>query len=130
MTTPSSMTHLTNEHDAVPPLVAAATSRAGEAGFPMSCGPTAGRLLAVLPAQAKVLELGTGTGVGTTWITSGLLPRTDVTVTTAESDRQVTALAARGHWPSFVSLRCSHPLEVLTEGGTYDLIFTDAPDGK
>lgn len=58
-------------HDAVPPLVAAAASRAREAGFPMSCDPAVGRLLAVLaahlPARAKVVELGTGAGAGTAW---------------------------------------------------------------
>jgi predicted O-methyltransferase YrrM len=121
-------------HDAVPLLVAAAASRAREAGFPMSCDPDVGQLLAVLaahlPAQAKVLELGTGAGVGTAWMTAGLLPRTDVTVTTVENDRQVAALAARGDWPSFVSLRHGDALKLLAEGGTYDLIFADAPDGK
>jgi demethylmenaquinone methyltransferase/2-methoxy-6-polyprenyl-1,4-benzoquinol methylase len=119
---------------AVPPLVAAAASRARQAGFPMSCDPDAGQLLAVLaahlPAQAKVAELGTGAGVGTAWITSGLLPRADVTVTTVENDRQTAALAAQGDWPSFVSLRYGEALGVLAEGGTYDLIFADAPDGK
>lgn len=118
----------------LPPLVAAAASRAREAGFPMSCDPAVGRLLAVLaahlPARAKVAELGTGVGVGTAWITSGLLPRTDVTVTTVESDHQTAALAARGDWPSFVSLRHGEALGVLAEGGTYDLIFADAPEGK
>lgn len=114
-------------HDAVPPLVAAATSRAREAGFPMSCDPAAvGRLLAVLaahlPAQAKVAELGTGAGAGIAWITSGLLPRTDVMVTTIENDRQTAALAARGDWPSFVSLRYGEAFGLLAEGGTYDLI--------
>jgi predicted O-methyltransferase YrrM len=122
------------DHQAVPPLVAAAASRAREAGFPMSCDPAVGRLLAVLaahlPARAKVAELGTGVGVGTAWITSGLLPRTDVTVTAVESDRRTAALAARGDWPSFVSLRHGEALGVLAEGGTYDLIFADAPDGK
>ncbi len=105
-------------HDAVPPLVAAAASRAREAGFPMSCDPEVGRLLAVLaahlPARAKVLELGTGAGVGAAWITSGLLPRTDVTLTTVDNDRQTTALAARGDWPSFVSLRYGDALKLLT----------------
>jgi demethylmenaquinone methyltransferase/2-methoxy-6-polyprenyl-1,4-benzoquinol methylase len=121
-------------HKAVPPLVAAAASRARQAGFPMSCDPAVGRLLAVLaahlPARAKVAELGAGAGVGTAWITSGLLPRTDVTVATIENDRQTAALAARGDWPSFVSLRYGEALGVLAEGGTYDLIFADAPDGK
>jgi demethylmenaquinone methyltransferase/2-methoxy-6-polyprenyl-1,4-benzoquinol methylase len=120
--------------DAVPPLVAAAAARAREAGFPMSCDPPVGRLLAVLaahlPARAKVLELGTGAGMGTAWITSGLLPRADVTVITVENDHRMAALAARGHWPAFVSLRYGDALEVLTEGGTYALIFADAPGGK
>jgi len=121
-------------HDAMPPLVEAASSRARDAGFLMSCDPAAGRLLAVLaahlPAHAKVLELGTGAGVSTAWITSGLLPRTDVTVTTVENDRQTAALAARGDWPSFVSLCHGGALGLLAEGSTYDLIFADAPDGK
>ena len=121
-------------HETVPPLVAAAASRAHHAAFAMSCDPAVGRLLAVLaahlPARAKVAERGTGAGVGTAWIASGLLPRTDVSVTTIENDHQVAALAAHGDWPSFVSLRYGEALGVLAEAGTYDLIFADAPDGK
>jgi len=74
-----------------PALVAAATSRARSAGFGLSCEPAVGRLLAVLaahlPAGARVLELGTGAGVGTAWITWGLLPRTDVTVKRTRTPR-------------------------------------------
>lgn len=117
-----------------PPLVAAAAARAHQAGFPMSCDPAVGRLLAVLaahlPEDARVLELGTGTGVGTAWIVSGLLPRTDVTVTSVEKDPETAAAAAGGYWPSFVDLRCDDALGVLAEGGTFDLIFADAPGGK
>jgi predicted O-methyltransferase YrrM len=119
---------------AVPPLVAAATARARQAGFPMSSDPTVGQLLAVLaahlPEDAQVLELGTGTGVGTAWMVSGLLPRTDVTVTSVEKDPANAALAAAGDWPSFVRLRCGDALEALAEGGAFDLIFADAPGGK
>ncbi len=64
----------------MPALVAAATGRARSAGFQFSSEPAVGQLLAVLaahlPAGARVLELGTGTGVGTAWIPCGLLPRT------------------------------------------------------
>lgn len=118
----------------VPPLVAAATARARQAGFLMSCDPTVGRLLAVLaahlPEGARVLELGTGTGVGTAWIVSGLLRRTDVTVTSVEKDPETAAAAAGGYWPPFVALRCDDALDVLAEGGAFDLIFADAPGGK
>jgi predicted O-methyltransferase YrrM len=117
-----------------PALVAAASGRARLAGFGLSCEPAVGRLLAVLaaqlPAGARVLELGTGAGVGTAWIVSGLLPRTDVTVITAEKDPQTAALAARGDWPPFVDLRVGDALDVLGEGGTFDLIFADAQGGK
>ena len=50
-------------HEAAPPLVTAAASRARQADFPVSCDPAVGRLLAVLaahlPARAKVAGLGT-----------------------------------------------------------------------
>jgi demethylmenaquinone methyltransferase/2-methoxy-6-polyprenyl-1,4-benzoquinol methylase len=121
--------------DAVlPPLVVSATARAGRAGFSFSCDPAAGRLLAVLAAHlpdgARVLELGTGAGVGTAWIVSALLPRTGVTVTTVEKDSQTAALAAQEAWPAFVELRCADALEMLNEGGRFDLIFADAQGGK
>jgi predicted O-methyltransferase YrrM len=119
---------------AVPALVAAATGRARSAGFRLSCEPAVGQLLAVLaahlPAGARVLELGTGTGVGTAWIASGLLPRADVMVITVERDPQTAALAARGAWPQFVDLRVGDALGVLGEAGAFDLVFADAPGGK
>lgn len=125
---------VTTEDSPVPRLVAAATAGAERAGFPMSCEPAVGRMLAVLaahlPDSAQVLELGTGTGVGTAWIVSGLLPRTDVSVTSVELSPENAALAAEGDWPPFVDLRQGDALEVLAEGGTYDLIFADAQGGK
>jgi predicted O-methyltransferase YrrM len=118
----------------MPPLVQDAVARAREADFPYSCDPAVGQLLAALaahlPAGARVLELGTGTGVGTAWIASGLLPRTDVIVITAEKDPATAALAARGDWPKFVELRCADALTLLGDTGRFDLIFADAPGGK
>jgi predicted O-methyltransferase YrrM len=118
----------------LPALVAAATDRARSAGFRLSCEPAVGQLLAVLaahlPAGARVLELGTGAGVGTAWIACGLLPRTDVTVSTIEKDPQTAALAARGVWPQFVDLRVGDALDLHGEAGAFDLIFADAQGGK
>ena len=87
-------------------------------------------LAAHLPAGARVLELGTGTGVGTAWIAAALLPRTDVTVLTVEKDPGTAALAAEGDWPGFVELRCADALDVLGEAGRFNLIFADAQGGK
>ena len=74
----------------LPELVRLAAERAERAGFAMSCDPGAGGLLAVLaaavPANGRVLELGTGTGVGTAWIVHGLRGRDDVEVVTVEID--------------------------------------------
>src|SRR5258708_14741917 len=97
------------EEAVVPPLVAAALARARQAGFPMSCEPAVGRLLAVLaahlPAGARVLELGTGTGGGTAWIASGLLPRADVTVTSVRRGPANPATAAHSDRASIADLR-------------------------
>ncbi|WP_432976205.1 O-methyltransferase [Dactylosporangium sp. CA-233914] len=121
-------------------LVAAAYARATANGFGQSCEPAVGRLLATLaaalPPGARVLEIGTGAGVGTAWIVSGLLPRTDVSVVSIESDPARAALAATGDWPAFVDLRVAEALEFLAAGGDqngdggFDLIFADAVGGK
>ncbi|MEU4508536.1 class I SAM-dependent methyltransferase [Nonomuraea wenchangensis] len=117
-----------------PRLVRAAAERARTAGFAFSCDPDVGRLLAVLaaavPEGGRVLELGTGTGVGTAWLVSGLLPRRDATVTSVELDPERAALAASGDWPGFTDFLTGDALELLPGLGAFDLIFADAVAGK
>jgi demethylmenaquinone methyltransferase/2-methoxy-6-polyprenyl-1,4-benzoquinol methylase len=118
----------------LPEPVRLAAERAERAGFAMSCDPGAGRLLAVLaaavPANGRVLELGTGTGVGTAWIVHGLRGRDDVEVVTVEIDAATAALAAQYRWPPWVGLLTGDALEVTRRAGRFDLIFADAQGGK
>jgi predicted O-methyltransferase YrrM len=64
-----------------------------------------------------VLELGTGTGVGTAWITHGLAGRSDVEVVTVEIDAATAALAAQHPWPPWVELRTGDAVEVTRSVG-------------
>ncbi|MEV0587929.1 class I SAM-dependent methyltransferase [Nonomuraea sp. NPDC050310] len=120
---------------ALPGLVRAALAAADAAAFPHSCDPGTGRLLATLAAGVRaggrVIEIGTGTGAGAAWLVSGLLPRTDVTVTTIENDPERAAAAARLPWPDFVDLQQGDALELLQAvRGRCDLLFADAAAGK
>jgi len=118
----------------LPEPVRLAAERAERAGFAMSCDPGAGSLLAVLaaavPANGRVLELGTGTGAGTAWIVHGLRERDDVEVVTVEIDAATAALAAQYRWPPQVRLLTGDALEVTRRAGRFDLIFADAQGGK
>ena len=122
-----------NEPD-LPAGVAAATRRAEAMGFEWSCEPGAGRLLAVLaaavPEQGRILEIGTGAGVGTAWLVEGLRGRGDAALVSVEIDPHPALLAARSGWPPWVELICSDFLTLVEELGTFDLVFADAEGGK
>lgn len=117
-----------------PSRVEAARRRAERLGFEYSCDDGTGRLLATLaaavPENGRILELGTGVGVGCAWIVHGLGSRTDVEVVTIENDPFCASAAAEESWPDYVQLRVANALEVLPTLGTFDLIFPDAPAGK
>jgi demethylmenaquinone methyltransferase/2-methoxy-6-polyprenyl-1,4-benzoquinol methylase len=118
----------------VPELVHAAQQRAERAGFTMSCEPAVGRLLGVLaaavPPGGRVLEMGTGAGVGTAWLAEGLAGRRDATITSVEVAPATAAVAQAGDWPPTVSLLVGDVLDLLAGLGDFDLIFADAQDGK
>jgi demethylmenaquinone methyltransferase/2-methoxy-6-polyprenyl-1,4-benzoquinol methylase len=118
----------------VPVGVRAARTIAAEAGFDYSSDDKVGRLLSVLaaatPTQGRVLQLGTGTGVGLAWIVHGLGDRHDVQVVTVEADADVSALAKRQAWPLHVEFIVDDAVGVLPSLGQFDLLFADAQGGK
>jgi demethylmenaquinone methyltransferase/2-methoxy-6-polyprenyl-1,4-benzoquinol methylase len=118
----------------LPERVERATARGVEAGFTMSCDPSVGRLLSVLaaatPPNGRILELGTGCGVGLAWIVDGLAGRADVEVTSIEFDHAVAEVARRSDWPRSVSIVEADAVEVFPSLGGFDLVFADAQGGK
>jgi demethylmenaquinone methyltransferase/2-methoxy-6-polyprenyl-1,4-benzoquinol methylase len=118
----------------VPDLVSAACDLAAQAGFEYSCDARVGQLLSVLAAAAprdgRILELGTGAGVGTAWLVHGLGERTDVEMITVEVNRDLAAFAQRQVWPSNVTFVVADAVQVVPSLGQFDLVFADAPGGK
>src|SRR5689334_6368284 len=118
----------------LPEPVARAQAAAEEAGFKMSCEPDVGALLAVLaaavPAGGRILELGTGAGVGTAWLVHGLADRSDVELITCECDPGTAAVAAQMRWPGFARLVVGDATDVTRASGSFDLVFADAQGGK
>ncbi|GIF42903.1 O-methyltransferase [Actinoplanes xinjiangensis] len=119
---------------AVPERVTESIRRAGRLAFPASCEDPTGPLLAALaaatPPHARILELGTGAGVGTAWLVSGLTGRTDATVVTVEIDTELVAAVREAGWPPYVEIVAGDAEPLLPELGRFNLIFADAVAGK
>lgn len=111
-----------------------AHARAENAGFPLSCEDVAGAMLAALaaatPPSGRILELGTGAGVGLAWLIEGLGEREDVQITTVDLDPEIQTLCRSAGWPAFVRFELGDGAELVDALGTFDLIFADAPGGK
>jgi len=118
----------------IPARVAAALARAEAARFPLSSEHGVGRLLSALaagvPANGRILEMGTGVGVGMAWMVEGLGRRTDVEIFSIELDAKTHAIASSADWPPYVKLLQGDVLAHLGGLGTFDLIFADAQGGK
>jgi|SRR5437016_4853615 len=119
---------------ALPAIVAAAHGRAADARFELSCETEVGGLLAclaaVVPPRGRVLELGTGVGVGLAWLVHGLGDRRDVTVVSVDVDPEVQARARDGAWPDYVRFELGDGATLLPHLGSFHLVFADAPGGK
>ncbi|WP_419927978.1 O-methyltransferase [Candidatus Poriferisocius sp.] len=118
----------------VPLTVLAAENRAAEQGFEHSCERGVGEILAVLaattPLGGRILELGTGFGVGLAWILTGLGSRTDVEVVSIERDAERVSFLTEVDLPVHVSIVEGDIGALLPALGRFDLIFADAEAGK
>ena len=118
----------------VPKSVADAQSRANSFGFELSSEPEVGQLLACLanavPAGGRILEIGTGCGVGLSWIVEGVGSRTDVEIVSVELDPAIAASTRSVGWPDWVSIVEGDGADLVGTIGSFDLIFPDAPGGK
>jgi predicted O-methyltransferase YrrM len=115
-----------------PALVTRARALANALGFEQSCEDAVGRLLSVLaaavPSRGRILEIGTGCGVGLAWICDGA--GSDVEIVSIESHRSRAAATRRLGWPATVRLVEGDALAAIATLGIFDLIFADAKAGK
>jgi predicted O-methyltransferase YrrM len=109
-------------------------ARTEEVGFNMASELLTGALLQVLAASkpgGRLLELGTGTGIGTSWLLSGM--DNSATLVSVETDEHVQSVAHE-------VLGDDKRLNLVLEDGatflckqpqqSFDLIFADAMPGK
>ena len=122
------------EQSSAPEVLESLQHAAKNAGFDMMSDPLTGDLLATLAASklgGRFLELGTGVGLGTAWLLSGMDAK--ARLETVEMNPDLTAIAKE-------HLGSDKRLEIYTEDGlrflkraqgqTYDLIFADTWPGK
>lgn len=123
--------HIVQNYD---PVVVEAKERAHAERFGSSCTDEVGRLLAVLAASVRpgghILEIGTGAGVGTAWIVSGLGGRTDVSLLSTEIDDALLAAVRGADWPDYVAFRAAVAGTWPADHARADLLFLDASEVK
>lgn len=114
----------------IPELVQVAKKIAEEKGFINSCSDEVGRLLSVLVGQikeGKILEIGTGYGVGSSWILSTIAPAVEL-ISVDNSKEKIDKVAKTlihnqveffyGDWKEAISR------------GPFQFIFADAAAAK
>lgn len=117
-----------------PPEVPAVVERAFEVsrtrGYVSFCRNETGRLLATLAAtkQGTLAEFGTGTGVGTAWLRSGV--RDDARIVTAELDPDLADAAAEIFADDPQVEVVAADWSTLKERGPFSLLFLDAREPK
>ncbi|WP_364152082.1 O-methyltransferase [Paenibacillus sp. LPE1-1-1.1] len=117
-----------------PDVIEAIANDAEGLGFKMSCDTETGSLLRTLAASCangRLLELGTGAGISTSWILDGM--DRESTLLTVESDEALLAIAKK-HLGSdkrvqFFAMDGEILINEL-KGEAFDFIFADTWPGK
>ncbi len=114
----------------VPEIVENAFEVARRRGFASFCRNETGRLLATLAASrtGTVAEFGTGTGIGTAWLRSGVRPGTRIL--TAELDRKLAGAAAEIFSDDEQVEVVAADWSTLSDRGPFSLVFLDAREPK
>jgi predicted O-methyltransferase YrrM len=103
-------------------------------GWTRISGPLTGSLLRVLAASkvgGSLLELGTGTGIGTAWIADGMDETSHLTTVDANESRSAIARRYLGHDPR-ITFKVMDGLAFMlsSQEASFDFIFVDIPPGK
>jgi predicted O-methyltransferase YrrM len=100
-------------------------------GFENSCIPEVGRLLSVLAAAVRggsIGEVGTGCGVGATWLVSGLAADSRFVTVEEDGERAASVAALFQHRPN---VRVLHgDWHDILAHEPFDLLFVDAAPAK
>ena len=109
-------------------MVARAFDVSRRRGYVSICRNETGRLLAALAAtrHGTVAEFGTGCGVGTAWLRSGL--RNGTCIVTAELDRKLAGAAAEIFADDDQVEVLAADWSTLSDRGPFSLLFLDARD--
>ncbi|MCP1158868.1 MULTISPECIES: O-methyltransferase [Bacillaceae] len=114
----------------IPDIVRQRKEAAFNEGFEQSCKDEAGRLLSVMAAQAgqgRILEIGTGLGVGSAWILSGLSPEAEL-VSIDNSFERIEKVRGGIHHKQAIFLHGDWKEAAVH--GPFKLIFADAASAK
>jgi len=117
----------------IPSVLEAIEHGTRQIGFTMGSEPKTGALLRTLAATkpaGRILELGTGTGIGTAWLLAGM--DANAKLDSVDSDASVLEIAKRHLGDDLrVTFHLADGAQFLANARTpYDLIFADAWAGK
>jgi predicted O-methyltransferase YrrM len=114
----------------LPPIVSRAFDVSRKRGYVSFCRNETGRLLATLAATraGTLAEFGTGCGVGTAWLRSGV--REDAKILTAELDPKLAEAAAEIFVDDKQVEVKAADWSTLREYGPFSLLFLDAREPK